>query len=376
MLPLHKSAVSGDGEAVRRMLADAPDSLERCSKETGSSLLHFAARGGIHALAVALQHWKASVDVRNGYGDTPLMHAAGAGQRECVHSLLEAGADAALGNVCGMTAAMCAAANETSDDIALSEVLTSLLAAGADINQADKQGRTALHHAATHGNLACVAVLLAHGADMRVRTADGALAIDCTKQPAISGLLKDHWAGLEAEAAAAAATLLGEGDAGGAPGPCKKVKKRRRRRKAKKRAEEGVAGEDAAVDGKEEEGEAVASVVASVLDEADEVDDSAKPFHPPVPSPELWAMPAPAEPAARAPGAPLSALADGPSYARLQREMEVAHPLAAPLCLQVEHLLGMQLSSLSMAQLEELQEIHMRALRALADARVDLARRG
>jgi uncharacterized protein len=49
------------------------------------------------------------------------------------------------------------------------ELLEHLLMRGAKLNVADKKGRTALWHAADKGNLAVVQILLAAGADFRVR---------------------------------------------------------------------------------------------------------------------------------------------------------------------------------------------------------------
>ena len=56
--------------------------------------------------------------------------------------------------------------------------LKELIAAGADINKEDNEGRTSLHSAANQGHIECVNELIAAGADMNKEDKDGLTVFD------------------------------------------------------------------------------------------------------------------------------------------------------------------------------------------------------
>jgi ankyrin repeat protein len=49
------------------------------------------------------------------------------------------------------------------------------------VNRQDYDGRTALHHAATHGHMTIVVMLLSHGADASIRDKFGQSAADVAR---------------------------------------------------------------------------------------------------------------------------------------------------------------------------------------------------
>jgi len=66
------------------------------------------------------------------------------------------------------------------------EAAQTLLEVGAAVNNDDKHGNTPLHlaasHCAKHGSLAMVSLLLAHGARLDHRNADGSIPLECAKE--------------------------------------------------------------------------------------------------------------------------------------------------------------------------------------------------
>ncbi|KRD55928.1 hypothetical protein ASE52_06900 [Acidovorax sp. Root275] len=101
--PLMMAALKGNVEAVKALLARDAD-----VNKTGWTPLHYAASAGSrqHAAIIALlleNH--AYIDAASPNGTTPLMMAAHYGSSEAVQLLLDEGADPALKNQLGLTAA-------------------------------------------------------------------------------------------------------------------------------------------------------------------------------------------------------------------------------------------------------------------------------
>jgi len=104
--------------------------------------------------------------------ETPLMHAALAGQGEVVNYLLQRGANINARNASGMTALHAAAYAGHSDIVRL------LIAKGAKVSDASNRfGVTALHVAAEENQIETVKTLLHLGVDVNVIEINGYSAI-------------------------------------------------------------------------------------------------------------------------------------------------------------------------------------------------------
>ncbi|KAJ8688115.1 hypothetical protein QAD02_023910 [Eretmocerus hayati] len=103
---------------------------------------------------------KADVNKKGGRGSTSLHHAAFHGKTDIVRILLLARASPDLVNDYGETPLMLA----TRSDHENFEVVEALIASGADVNKTDKRGCMSLHYAAKLGKATIVRTLLAAGA--------------------------------------------------------------------------------------------------------------------------------------------------------------------------------------------------------------------
>lgn len=106
-------------------------------------------------------------------GDSPLMPLVRAGRLDLVEPMLAAGADVNQANNLGWTPLMAAA-----DDWGRSDgtLVTRLIAAGARLDTQNNAGETALMIAARHGSIIVVQKLLAAGANASLRNKDGRTA--------------------------------------------------------------------------------------------------------------------------------------------------------------------------------------------------------
>jgi len=128
-------------------------------------------------------------------GSTPLLRAAKAGDIPAIRLLLAHGANPDLPTESGITPLMAAAGNGSSvidtrgrykTEAQAAEVVGLLLAAGANINDRDRTGQTALFGAATWGWSDVVKALAAHHADLFVKDARGHTAADIAQGTASS----------------------------------------------------------------------------------------------------------------------------------------------------------------------------------------------
>ncbi len=112
----------------------------------------------------------ANLEVRDGRGATPLMHAAAFGNVETLKLLMDAGADVNARNDFDATALLWAARDPDKARL--------LIARGADVNSRSKQGRTPLMMASLlHGGTPIVSLLLAKGAEVNVKDNGGYTAL-------------------------------------------------------------------------------------------------------------------------------------------------------------------------------------------------------
>ena len=184
--PLMVAARLGNAEAVRALLAHGADPNAKEAAHGQTALMWAAAEHHSDVVRLLLAahadvrarsaSWKQSVllccqyyeddedgsTVVNKGGFTPLMFAAQAGDTESVKLLLAAGA------VINDTAADSTNALVIAAHLGRSDTAAFLLNAGADPNLAGA-GYTALHVAATRGDISLIKALLDHGADINAR---------------------------------------------------------------------------------------------------------------------------------------------------------------------------------------------------------------
>ncbi len=135
----------------------------------GSSLLMIAARGNNLELVRFLIDNRANPRLKNRYGDTALMIAALQGHTEIVRLMVERKIDPNHG---GWNPLHYAAFEGRA------EIISLLLAGGADINLKAPNGHTALMLAAKRGHLDAVRVLVGSNADVSVSDAEEGTAHD------------------------------------------------------------------------------------------------------------------------------------------------------------------------------------------------------
>jgi ankyrin repeat protein len=210
--PLSHAAKSGHLEVVDLLLArGAPIDARNLA---GATALFFAAQGGHEAIVERLVAGGADINLKGRSGVSPLSAAAYAGHDAIVAMLLDRGADYLTPDDTGKPAIVYAAAaghnaiverllarkvdvnaryaNDltllmwaSGPDDAVPEatavtLVSSLLDAGARIDDQDARGRTALMIAAEGGRGKIVDVLLAHGADRSHTDKGGKRAADLT----------------------------------------------------------------------------------------------------------------------------------------------------------------------------------------------------
>jgi ankyrin repeat protein len=117
-------------------------------------------------------------------GTTPLMRAARAGDTEVMKLLMAKGADLKLATKEGDTALMFAAGvgyrdkNTRGSENEALDALKLCLESGLSLSQANSRGETALHGAASRGADTIVQFLVDHGADINAKTKQGFTPLD------------------------------------------------------------------------------------------------------------------------------------------------------------------------------------------------------
>ncbi len=158
-----QKAGEGDIFAVRLFLKAGMD--PNAADEKGNTALIAAAKAGQREMVNLLLDEGAEIDGRDKkFGGTALVWAAIRGRTETVKLLLERGATSnAKEKMNGMSALHTAAVRGHTDTVKV------LLDKGVDVNTRDKAGRTALMWAANRGQTDTVRLLLDRGADIQAK---------------------------------------------------------------------------------------------------------------------------------------------------------------------------------------------------------------
>ena len=168
-------AIKADNAAtVQSLLAQGFD--PNAVDQKGQAALYLGLRdGSFKVCAVLLDHPQTRIDQPNGVGETPLMMAALRGHAEWAGRLLDRGArlnGADNGDRPGWTALHYAATGPDKQTVAL------LLARGARVDVRSPNGSTPLMMAAGYGTEGAARQLLQKGADPRLKNDQGLSAAD------------------------------------------------------------------------------------------------------------------------------------------------------------------------------------------------------
>uniref|UniRef100_A0A8C5HT21 Serine/threonine-protein phosphatase 6 regulatory ankyrin repeat subunit C-like n=1 Tax=Gouania willdenowi TaxID=441366 RepID=A0A8C5HT21_GOUWI len=168
--PLHLAAYYGHGKALL-LLCETLVSLDVRDIE-GQTALHLAAQRGFSSCVEVLLKHQASYTLKDHKHKRTALHASAAaeGQVDCLLLLvnMEQSADILdCQDTSGQTALMLAALGCHTDCVHI------LLEKGAQVDAADKRGFTALHRAVVLGSEDCVLAVLEHGASALCRDSQG-----------------------------------------------------------------------------------------------------------------------------------------------------------------------------------------------------------
>ena len=132
----------------------------------------------------------ANLNVRDKYGNTPLVHAAIFGDKENVKTLLELGADVEVRGQYGYSALIRAAQYGLYGD----SIVKMLIDSGADVNAKSDIGNTALILASYNGYLDVVNLLLENGGDPYLKNKEGVeafISASSGRRPLVVARLKE-----------------------------------------------------------------------------------------------------------------------------------------------------------------------------------------
>jgi ankyrin repeat protein len=170
---IYMAQIYGDAE-MEKMLWRAIDDVNAKVDDDGHSLMHLASEKGYTPLLKLLHQAKASLDIKNSVGWTPMMRAAHSGHLPCVKFLVEQGTKIEhMGDGFNQPSLMIAASNGHT------EVVSYLLNAGANIDAVDWKGRTSLVKISSSNKCQATVMrlLLDHGANIDAQDNFGCTAL-------------------------------------------------------------------------------------------------------------------------------------------------------------------------------------------------------
>ena len=183
--PLVQAAKRNDLAAVQSLLRQRVDA--NAADGDGATALHWAAYHGSVEILDALIAAGAEPDRANDLAITPLALAAGNGHAPIVERLLARGADPNAASLTGVTPLMRASRTGSAASA------RALLARGANVNAAERERRqTALMWAAAQRHPEVVTLLLDRGADVRARTAVRPLTVMLEQGPPGMKTAREH----------------------------------------------------------------------------------------------------------------------------------------------------------------------------------------
>ncbi|XP_078578722.1 uncharacterized protein LOC144863426 [Branchiostoma floridae x Branchiostoma japonicum] len=164
--PLHYAITNGHTAITKHLLTNQAD--HRLATKEGLTALHLVAEkrhsSDLKMLNILLPYVASSdINRQDKEGDTPLHEACQTGNVPIVEALVTVGADVTITDAMGRTPLHEAALWATGEHV--EAIIESLLEAGANMDQPDKEKCTPLHLAARMGNCSAVKLLMSHGAD-------------------------------------------------------------------------------------------------------------------------------------------------------------------------------------------------------------------
>ena len=159
-----EAAMNGNRDAIRALLKDGAD--VNTTQADGMTALHWAAQKGDVELAKMLLYASANMKATTRIGGyTPLLIASKNGDAPMITTLAAAGADVNATTINGTTPLMLASA------AGKAPAVLALIDGGASVNAKEAvKGETALTFAAAFGRADVIRVLTRHGADVKVTT--------------------------------------------------------------------------------------------------------------------------------------------------------------------------------------------------------------
>lgn len=188
---LYAAAERGHAAVVQRLIERGAD--VKLTGRTGISPVAAAAYAGNDAIVEALLARGADEHVTDETGKPPIVYAAAGGKLDVLKRLLARNVDINARYPHDLTLLMWAAgADEKVTQADVVKVVTFLLDGGARIDDRDARGRTSLMIAAEGGRVDVVTLLLARGADPSLRDKAGKSAADLTVLTSLREKLMTH----------------------------------------------------------------------------------------------------------------------------------------------------------------------------------------